>query len=860
MITFQTYWPLLLLAAIPFFWWASRQSLMDLSPGHLKLGTVLRSAIVLCLALALMQPIWIRSGNWISVIYLLDVSQSVSPQAISDGIDWIEETHAAGDPDHSRFIPFGANSLVFEELGELRTVQVTRVQTEGAIDQSATDLEGAMTQASRSFAPNHLKRLVLISDGNENRGAVKDSILRLSQENVEVFSRPIAARAGSDAWVDMVMAPATVTVEELFPLEVLIQSQIAATGEVEVRFGTDEPESREVELNLGVNRIAFEIRPTDTGPTIIEADVRIVGDSFPDNNVFRQSVVVDGPPRVLYVEGRPESADYLRNVLEVEGIEVRLAMPGEIPLLLEELDTYAAVILSDVEADTMTPIEMESLSIYVRELGGGFMLLGGESVYGEEGYSDTAIEEILPVKFDLERPSVALIIVLDKSGSMGGEKLELAKEASKAAVDVLQDDHMIGIVAFDYDHYWPVDLQQADDREEINRRISRIIAGGETNIYPALEEAYSALIDVDAEVKHVILLSDGRSLPEDFEELVLRMNEETITVSSVAVGNGADRELLANISTWGSGRTYFMEDANRVPQVFADEAELATQGTLREEPFQPVVLKDVEALKGIDFSNSPPLLGYVSTLGKETAEILLESDIEKPLLARWQYGLGKTVAFTSDVKDRWAAEWLDWDGYSKLWPQLVRETMRRRDDGQLDLRIDRVADEAQISITALKEDGSFQENLTSQLSVVDPQQNVSIVNLRHSGPGTYEGEFSVDQRGPYLFRVAGEEAGVSRILPYSYPEEYHFYPPDVELLREVSAVTGGTFDANASDIFRPGSQPTERPTPLWPYLAIGALLLYLGDIFLRRVRLFETPSPSKQGAQTGESASPLNIS
>ena len=832
---------------------------MDLSPGHLKLGTLLRSAIVLCLALALMQPVLTRSGDWISAVYLLDVSQSVSPQAISAAIDWIEETDAVGDPDHSRFIPFAANSLVFAELDDLRTVQVTTVPTDGAIDQSATDLEAALTQASRSFAPDHLKRLVLISDGNENAGAVKDSILRMTQENVEVFTRPIAARSGSDAWVEEVMAPVTVTAEELFPLEVLIHSQVVTAGEVEVRFGSDDAEIREVELDLGVNRIAFEIRPTDTGPTMIEAEVRIPGDRFPDNNVFRQSVVVDGPPRILYVEGRTESADYLRNVLEGEGIEVQLSAPGETPLMLEELDTYAAIILSDVEADTMTPIEMEALALYVRELGGGFLLLGGESVYGEEGYSETAVEEILPVKFDLERPSVALIIVLDKSGSMGGEKLELAKEASKAAVDVLQDDHMIGIVAFDYDHYWPVDLQVADDREEINRRISRIIAGGETNIYPALEEASNALVDVEAEVKHVILLSDGRSLPEDFEELVVRMSEDSITVSTVAVGNGADRELLANISAWGSGRNYFMEDANRVPQVFTDEAELATQGTLREDPFQPVVIKEIEAFKGIDFSNSPPLLGYVSTLGKETAEILLESDIEKPVLARWQYGLGKSVAFTSDVKDRWAAEWLDWDGYSKLWPQLVRETMRRRDDGRLDLRIDKVGDEARISITALEEDGRFREQMTFQLTVIDPQQNVSVVDLRHSGPGTFEGEFPVPEQGHYLFRVAGDEAGLSRILPYSYPDEYHFYPPDTELLREVSTVTGGTFDANSAEIFAARGQNTERPTALWTYLAVVALLLYLCDIFLRRIRVFEMINPSKPTGLDNPAASPHRV-
>ena len=259
-----------------------------------------------------------------------------------------------------------------------------------------------------------------------------------------------------------------------------------------------------------------------------------------------------------------------------------------------------------------------------------------------------------------------------------------------------------------------------------------------------------------------------------------------------------------------------------MPQVFTEEAELATQGTLREEPFQVVVIKDVEAFKGIDFANSPPLLGYVSTLEKDTADILLQADDEKPLLARWQYGLGKTVAFTSDVKDRWAADWLSWAGYGKFWPQLVRETMRRQENGEFDLRIEKDGDEARISITALEDDGGFRNELNSQIRVLDPQQNVSVLDVYQTGPGTYETGFPVPERGPYVVRVVGDEAGVSRILPYSYPEEYHFYPSTRTCYRKPAVLRA----ARSAPRSRISSRGTERVSSDRPRCGRTWLLLH----------------------------------
>ena len=843
-LSFDTYWPLLLLLLIPYLWWVQRRTLTDLSPKHLQLAGILRSAIVALLAIALMQPVIYRAGSWISAVYLLDVSESVSPSAIQSAIQWIQQTNDAGRPDHARFIPFAGNAGVFDKLDQLKAVQVAAKASSGSIDQSGTNIEDAIDTAIRNFAPHHLKRLILLSDGNENSGHMMEMLPRLKSEGIHVYTVPSQARTNRDVWVENILAPAEVTSEELFPLEVHVYSQNDAPAEVEVRHGDKSLGTKKVQLIRGLNRVAFETSIKDeAGPVMLDAEVRTPNDPFLQNNKFRTSIVVQGRPKILYVESHTQSAHYLQSALTNEGLNVNTVTPEMIPKTIEDLDAYDAVLLSDIARNSLTDQQMKTFATYVRDLGGGFILAGGENNYGEGGYSKTAIEEVLPVTFEAkkEKPdSVAMIVVLDKSGSMGGQKIEMTKEAAKAPLALLKDTDSFGVVAFDYNFYWPVKFQTAANRTAISQAISTIIAGGETNIYPALREAYISLAGSSTQVKHVILLSDGRSLPDDFEGLTKKMADAKITVSTVAVGNGADRELLQQIANWGHGRTYYLEDPAAVPQIFTEETELATGKTLREESFKPVVKKNVEAFKGIDFETAPPLLGYVATKSKDTSEVLLESKRKDPILARWQYGLGKSAAFLSDLKDRWAVDWLRWNGYPKFWSQLVRETMRRRDDNEFDFRVVKDGDAAKISINAIRKDGQFRNKLEAQVRVVGPDQNVSEVAVHQVGPGAYEAKYPLGKKGSYLFRAAGADTGgASRVLAYSYPDEYHFYPPNTELLRSISNETKGRFQPRPEDIFDANGESTALPTPLWPYLAALALLLYLTDVLLRRVRLFE---------------------
>jgi len=341
-------------------------------------------------------------------------------------------------------------------------------------------------------------------------------------------------------------------------------------------------------------------------------------------------------------------------------------------------------------------------------------------------------------------------------------------------------------------------------------------------------------------IKHIIILSDGRTLTDDFAGLTKQMAEARITVSTVSVGQEADRELMSKIAAWGKGKTYYAEDPAGVPQIFNQDVESSAGEALEEASFKATVIREVDAFKGIQFQTAPRLLGYVQVKAKPLAEVLLEAHKDRPLLARWQFGLGKAMIFTSDVKDRWAADWLKWNSYSKFWSQAVRETMRRQDETDIDFHVERDNDVAVISMESSGNEGRLSDRLQMQTHVVAPDQSSFVVDVPQIAPGTYETRVPLKQQGTYIFRASSNgSVGATRTLAYSYPSEYRWYPPDIEKLRTISSETGGLFQPNGPEIFATGGMTILSPIALWPWLAATALFLYLLDVLLRRFRLFE---------------------
>ena len=441
-----------------------------------------------------------------------------------------------------------------------------------------------------------------------------------------------------------------------------------------------------------------------------------------------------------------------------------------------------------------------------------------------------------------------MVLVIDKSGSMGGDKIEMAKDAARGAVDLLGPKDKIGVIAFEGSTYWIADTQPATNRASIIDRISAIEAGGGTTMAPAMEEASLSLQQTVAKLKHVIILTDGISSPGDFLGITEEMARSRITVSTVALGEGCDTQLLEEIARVGKGRTYVTTDPSAVPQIFAKETVTASKSAINELPFQPQVIRPTQALQGIDFDNAPFLLGYVTTRPKATSELILATEKGDPLLAWWRYGLGMTVAFTSDAKSRWAAEWLSWPGFGKFWAQVIRHAMRKGDSKGVFINVQRKGDKATVTLDAVNtttigsqnREGRYRNAAESELTVIDPQLGNRKIAMRQTAPGRYVGEYDLPKTGTYHMELTQKVEGVvasrqSRGLTVGYEDEFRLNPTNEELLKKVSTVSEGMYNPTAEQLFAPTERTANRVIPLWPYLVWVATFLFLVDVALRRL-------------------------
>jgi uncharacterized membrane protein len=628
-----------------------------------------------------------------------------------------------------------------------------------------------------------------------------------------------------------------------------------------------------VKIKKGENH--FRFRQAIIGERLAEYTVTIKGfqDKLQDNNTAKGLVFSSGKPRILLIESDPKLAKHLGWALEQEGIVVDTRPAQGMPDSLSDLQSYELLILSNVPATALSQRQMDVARTYVQDLGGGLIMIGGDQAFGLGGYYKTVIEEILPVRSDFEKekekPSLAMVIVIDKSGSMGGLKMEMTKDASKGAIELLGPKDKIGVILFEGETFVLQEMTSGVNKAAVIDKIAGIEAGGGTVMEPAMQQALEMLQNTVAKLKHVIILTDGISSPGDFEGIAQQMAQAKITLSTVGVGDDADNKLLENLAKIGNGRHYATEDPSNIPQIFAKETVTASKAAINEQPFIPQVLRPTQVLADIDFNNAPFLLGYVTTRPKPTSELILVSEKGDPLLAWWRYGLGMTVAFTSDAKSRWAAEWVSWPGYSKFWAQVIRHAMRKGDAKGVFVQVAQKDKKATLTLDAVKMTekggGGFLNNAETEIKVIDPQGGEKVVVTTQTAPGRYVGDFETPKTGTYHLQVMQKRNGQvvnqqSRGLVVNYDDELRLRPTDEKLLEAIASVSGGTYKPDAAAIFNPPERTASRAVPLWPYLLIAALLIFLADVALRRIdfnlmfsrmrRLPGMPAPARATART----------
>lgn len=826
------------------------RSLSDFPRGQKIVSMATRLTILSLILLALSGLTLLRPTRELFVIFVGDQSLSIGEEAKEKARTLLSQVEANVGPNQVAALPFAATPAAIEEnFGDFFANSETSAGSPNMIPTptartsvSGTNIAAAIETAAGYAPAGFVPRIVLLSDGNETLG---DAVATASRSRVPIYTLRLPTRSDPEVQISAVKVPAEVQEGEPFYVEVTIQSNHEDEGLIEIFRGDHKVISEKKKITVGGNQFRFQ--QSIERDRLAAFTVRISGleqDTLLDNNSDSGLVYSAGKPRVLIVESDPNLIRELAYSLEDEGIQVDVRPPQGMPDSLADLQNYECVILSNVPATDLTSQQMLVTRTYVQELGGGFIMLGGEQSFGLGGYYKSALEEILPVRSDFEKekekPSLGMVLVIDKSGSMDGDKIEMAKSAASAAAELLGRRDSVAVLAFDGDTYVQSEMQSASNKSKIKDEISRLEAGGGTSMYPAMEMAYEILLATQAKLKHVILLTDGVSSPGDFEGMAQLMASSKMTVSTVAVGDGSDTSLLDAIARIGKGRHYETNDPAQVPQIFAKETVTASKSAIDEQPFIPVVMRATHALKDIDMEAAPFLLGYVMTRPKPTSEVILATEKGDPLLAWWRYGLGMTAAFTSDAKTRWAAEWMTWPGYGKFWTQVVRQTMRKSDTRGIQVATNREGSEALVTVDAVSEIGRFLNDAEVEMTVIGPGLKQMKQLLGQTAPGRYEDDVRTDRPGAYHMEITVSQNDQvvyrqSRGMMVGYSDELRIKPTNELLLKRVSETSGGIFEPTIEQIFQPSESRTTRPTPLWPQLLTIAAILFLLDVALRRI-------------------------
>ena len=879
-MTFQSPTYLLLLLVIPYFIWLANPRLTviarrvllrrgnlpreketasaiklprsDMS-GREKLSITLRILLLLCLILALAGLSLTSTSEQLSVLYLLDISDSVSQSQQEEALAFIEQNIASKPPDDlAGLIVFGGNALVETPLSAAPTIDGIH----SIPASSQTDIGEALTLAQALFPSNTAKRIVLFSDGINTQGDVAEAVRIAATNGIDILTIPLAAGTPADVAITALDLPTQLFEGERFELAFKLYASANAPATIRLLSGGEVISEETMQLDAGESAYTLPLVANQAGLQEFSIQVESPVDTVVQNNQLSGITFVSGAPKVLVAavpagtplpNGNPRPDEYtpLLNALESGGFDYELTQPELIPPDPAQLAQYSSIVLVDVPASTLNPAQMRALQSYVRDLGGGLVAIGGPTSFGLGGYYRTPLEETLPVNMrnddEVRRSTLTLVFVIDRSGSMsdsaGGQtKLALAREAVIRSVELLLPKDKVGVVAFDDAASWVVPIQEVEDGAVINDAVSKLQDGGGTNILIGLQAAADQLVTDDAQVRHIILLTDGGADETGLAELAASLNQQhNITLTSIGVGSDA-AAFLQDLASVGGGRYHFVTDPQSIPSIFTEETTLATQSYLVDETFTPLLGTASPILSGI--TSLPPLNGYITTSAKDAATQPLLTMYGDPLLAHWQYGLGRAVAFTSDASGGWAGNWVRWDGFAQFWGQVVSYVTPPPTPSNVTLNVE-TGGTTTLSVDARDEAGNALNGMDVVVNVVSNGSDVTQVALTQVGAGLYQAKLDALPAGAYAIGVSGTGDAGDFIEKYGWAQSYspEYQPSD----ERQSVLPEIAFSAPPSttpeEIYAHNLRAQSALNPLWQELLTLAAFLLVLDIASRRLLL-----------------------
>jgi uncharacterized membrane protein/Mg-chelatase subunit ChlD len=894
-IAFDSPGYLALLAILPLVWWFSFSSLAGLGQVRRAVAIGLRSLVFVLLVLALAETQWVRVSQRLTVLYLLDQSLSVSPQQSDAMVKYVNKAISSqrdrAQQDRAGVIVFGREAAI--EIPPLdEDQQMPRVET--TVDREHTNLAGAMKLAQASFPHDTAKRVVIISDGNQNVGDAIEQARALAEAGIGIDVVPIRTAAKSEVAVVKVIIPSDVRRGQPFDLHAVLsntagegQQPAPVEGRLQIIRKTSNREQTisDQEITLEPGKRVFKIREEIEQPDFYTYEARFVPkepghDALPQNNQATSFTHVRGSGQVLLLEDFEHRGDFDLMIERLRAmnleVTVRTTRPEELFTDLAQLQPFDTVLLANVPREQFSDEQVEMLVRNTQSMGSGLVMLGGENSFGAGGWTNTPLEEAMPVDFQIKNAKVApvgaLAMIMHASELPEGNHWQkvIAREALKS----LGEQDYCGLIHWQMreDWLWSPGLLKVGggNRDRMLARLERMTPGDMPDFESSMVMARNEFAKLpDAAVKHMILISDGDPSAPNYgpSGAIPTLKKMGVKISTVAIGTHGPpgSTPLQTIAERTGGKYYVVKDAKTLPRIYQKEARRVARPLVfeRQPGFQPQIKFQHEMIQGIE-QQLPPITGFVLTNPKKNplVEISLISPLptgtdDNTILASWTYGLGRTAVFTTDAGKRWATSWTGWSGYDKLFSQMVRWSMRPTgESGKFTVSTDVQDGKVKVVVTALDKNDEFLNFLNLGSTVVGPDMKPIDLEIKQTAPGRYIGEFDARKTGSYLLLISPGpgrtpiRTGVS--IPYS--DEFRERQTNEALLASIAATvpkqgkSGQLIDAPKqlspaeqlpkllqTNTFRHDLARATSSQAVWHLLVLAASCLFFFDVFVRRV-------------------------
>ncbi|HWQ54966.1 MAG TPA: VWA domain-containing protein [Bryobacteraceae bacterium] len=819
-MTFDRPW-VLLFVLLPLAWaaWEWRRS------GR-RGALLLKAASIAAVLAALAQPVMTIHETKVALGILVDTSSSMAEADLERASALATRIQKGRGRHWVQIFPFARTTR--QQTPDERTGDAWKFHYTAGPGGKATNIEAAVRDAVASLPAGHVPRLLLFSDGHDNLGSVSRAMWQAQQLQVPIDTVSANGRPRPALLLESVTLPSLVFSGERFPIDVAVSSPAAATAKVEIAAEGKTLGTSNVELTTGINRFRVHANLNTVGAIELAGVVSApgLGEAHFDNALTLRG------PRVLLVTRDPEGTE----VHLVRTLEANQASVTRAPAVPEKLDDYQLVILNNMDAQGIPLARKKAIEEFARQGGGVLWIAGERNVYVEKKPEDEdELDRTLPAKLAPPRTpeGTAVVLIVDKSSSMEGRKMELARQAAIGVVENLRPIDSVGVLIFDNSFQWAVPIRKAEDRALIKRLIGGIMPDGGTQIAPALQEAYRRILPQRAIYKHVVLLTDGISEEGDSMTLAREAGLNRVTISTVGLGQDVNRAYLEKVAQLANGRAHMVLNPEDLEQILLRDVQEHTGSTAVEKPIRAAVLKQAEILDGVGIEKAPALRGYVRFVARPTADTILGADQNDPLLVRWQYGLGRAAVFTSDAKSRWAANWVNWPGFDRLWTNIFRDLLPHAHASEGTAEFDRASDELVVEYRLGR-------------NVRDP---ATVPDIFAFGPDGFQKPLKVVKMAAGYYRARlpmGQQQGLFRVRPlaesrafpevgfYRQEDELTEYGSNTVLLEQLAKGTGGRYNPAIESVFDPVGRSIQGTMVLWPGLLALAILLNLVEIVLRK--------------------------